>query len=204
MLPVEWILRLVNVFHLLLMSFCLIWFNPQYQVNFHFVLYFVNRKCICICRENEYSTVSSDSNPITKCCISYFENVFVFVEKAEAGSSISSDSNPLHQVEGSKQNFTSSPNCVQRLRGDSLCCLNIIFFVLMVTIANNLCKLISATFFWMYLSIFFEDILSRVLMETLNIMTAIKFWLFFMWANKRSKIRFFITVNKERVVHWPN
>ena len=142
MLPVEWILRLVNVFHLLLMSFCLIWFKPQYQVNiwllnFYFVLYFVNRKCICIFRENEYSTVSSDSNPITKCCISYFKNVFVFVGKAEAGSSISSDSNPLHQVEGSKQNFTSSPNCVQRLRGDSLCCLNIIFFVLMVTIANH-------------------------------------------------------------------
>ena len=35
--------------------------------------------------------------------------------------------------------------------------LNIIFLVLMVTIANNLCKLISATFFWMYLSNFFED-----------------------------------------------
>ena len=155
MLPVEWILRLVNVFHLLLMSFCLIWFKPQYQVNiwllnFYFVLYFVNRKCICICRENKCSTVSSDSNPITKCCISYFENVFVFVEKAEAGFSVSSDSNPLHQVEGSKQNFTSSPNCVQRLRGDKFyfVLFKHHFFVLMVTIANNLCKLISAIFFW--------------------------------------------------------
>ena len=36
-------------------------------------------------------------------------------------------------------------------------------------------------------------------METLNIMTAIKFWLFFMGANKRSKMRYYFSVRSTKI-----